>query len=291
MRIDAKTQLFGIIGHPLAHTFSPAMHNAAFAAKGINAVYLAFSTATLKGFKTAMNTWNLRGLSVTIPHKINVQKHLDRIEPLAQQIGAVNTIYRDSQNLCIGTNTDGRGAVRALEESGISLSEKKIIILGAGGAARSIAISLMDCGISSLTLSGRNRAGMNAIKTRCQKVGESIPIKIHETSLLKGPTLDIAAFDVVIQTTPLGMQGSGFENEIPHGAQGLLKNQIVFDIVYNPTETPFLRIAKKRGCHTVLGYKMLLYQGTQQFELFTNLEAPIKAMEKALLTAMRAKVK
>ncbi len=291
MRIDAKTQLFGIIGHPLGHTFSPAMHNAAFAANGINAVYLAFPIATLKGFKTALKTWNLRGLSVTIPHKIHVQKHLDRVEPMAQHIGAVNTVYRDSQNLCVGTNTDGSGAVHALKEAGVSLSGKKILILGAGGAARSIAISLMGCGIYSLTLSGRNRAGMNAIRTRCQKVGKSHAIKIHETSLLQSQPLDISAFDVVIQTTPLGMQGSGFENEIPHGAQGLQKNQIVFDIVYNPTETPFLRMAKKRGCHTVLGYKMLLYQGAQQFELFTAMPAPVKAMEKALLNAMRAKVK
>ena len=156
MKIDAHTHIYGIIGNPLGHTFSPAMHNAAYADRKINAVYLAFPVKNLIQLKYSMRQWNIRGLSVTIPYKISIRRLLDRIDPLALQIGSVNTILWGKTGLLEGYNTDGPGAVMALKKSQVTLAGKKILIIGSGGSARSIAFAIAQEKPAEIGIMARN---------------------------------------------------------------------------------------------------------------------------------------
>lgn len=309
MKIDAHTHIYGIIGNPLGHTFSPAMHNAAYADRKINAVYLAFPVKNLIQLKYSMRQWNIRGLSVTIPYKISIRRLLDRIDPLALQIGSVNTILWGKTGLLEGYNTDGPGAVMALKKSQVTLAGKKILIIGSGGSARSIAFAIAqekpaEIGIMArnpmmamqlarnLTLNRKNPKVNLLVTEGKQSLQKSIFELIPQsgrkwTSLRYNDPEMLREYDLIINTTPMGMKGSPASAESPLAARELFKHQTVFDIVYNPAQTPLLKIAKAKKCNIVLGYKMLLYQGVLQFELFTGKTAPIKAMEKALMAEIR----
>lgn len=309
MMIDAQTRIFGIIGNPLSHTFSPAMHNAAFAARRVNAVYLAFPLKHLTQLKYSMKQWNIQGLSVTIPYKISIRRLLDRIDPLALQIGSVNTILWGKTGLLEGYNTDGPGAIMALKKDRVQLKGKNVLVIGSGGSARSIAFALAQEEPAQIGLLARN--GMMAMQlARNLTLNRNNPrVALHvrgenpglQKSLagllpqsgrkwshqpLTRPE-DLAAYDLIINTTPMGMKGSESAALSPLLSHELHRQQTVFDIVYNPAQTPLLRQAKKRGCGIVLGYKMLLYQGVLQFELFTGKSAPVQAMEKALVAQIR----
>ncbi len=309
MKIDAQTRIYGIIGNPLSHTFSPAMHNAAFAARGINAVYLAFPLKHLTQLKYSMKQWNIQGLSVTIPYKISIRRLLDRIDPLALQIGSVNTILWGKTGLLEGYNTDGPGAIMALKKDKVQLKGKKVLVIGSGGSARSIAFALAQEKPAQIGIMARN--GMMAMQ-----LARNLTLNRHNPSValhVRGETPglqkslagllpqsgrkwshqpltgadELAAYDLIINTTPMGMKGSESAALSPLAPHELQKHQTVFDIVYNPAQTPLLRHAKRRGCGIVLGYKMLLYQGVLQFELFTGKSAPVKEMEKALVAQIR----
>ncbi|HRP70376.1 MAG TPA: shikimate dehydrogenase [Turneriella sp.] len=307
MKIDAHTEIFGIIGHPLGHTFSPTMHNAAFAAKKINAVYLAFPIKNLLRLKSSMRQWNIRGLSVTIPHKISIRRKLDRIDPLALQIGSVNTILWGKTGLLEGYNTDGPGAMMALKKARVPLLDKKILILGSGGSARGIAFALTREKPQEIAIMARNptMAMQLARNLTLQKENPQVTLLINEkrnqsrltdfmpqhgrkwTSLYCSTPEQIEKYDLIINTTPVGMRGSENQKHSPLTIHELKKHQTVFDIVYNPSETPLLKLARKKGCGIVMGYKMLLYQGVLQFELFTGQSAPVQAMEKALIEEIK----
>lgn len=309
MKIDARTELFGIIGHPLGHTFSPAMHNAAFDARKINAVYLAFPIKNLIQLKYSMKQWNIRGLSVTIPYKIPIRRILDRIDPLALQIGSVNTILWGKTGLLEGYNTDGPGAIMALKKSGIPLAGKRILVLGSGGSARSIAFALTKENPDEIGIMARNpmmamqlgrnltlhkdnpkvtllfTESRNAMRT---SLADFMPQSGRKwTSLRYEDPEMLAGYDLIINTTPVGMRGSPSQGQSPLTATEVRKHQTVFDIVYNPALTPLLKIAKKKRCPIVLGHKMLLYQGVLQFELFTGRPAPVQEMEKALIAEIK----
>jgi shikimate 5-dehydrogenase len=309
MNIDAETRLYGIIGNPLSHTFSPAMHNAAFAARGINAVYLAFPVHNLTHLKYSMRQFNIQGLSVTIPYKISIRRLLDRIEPLALQIGSVNTIRWGSEGLLEGYNTDGPGAILALKTEKVSLKGKKVLVLGSGGSARSIGFALAQEKPAQIGILARNEVMAMQLARNLILNGETSNVVVY-TQAKNQPgqkssaglktqkarngknqlllhTEELRAYDLIINTTPMGMKGSESAALSPLSAHELHRHQTVFDIVYNPTYTPLLKTAKKRGCGIVLGYKMLLYQGALQFELFTGQKAPIQEMEKALLKQMK----
>jgi shikimate 5-dehydrogenase len=309
MKIDAATKVYGIIGNPLSHTFSPAMHNAAFAARKINAVYLAFPLKNLIQLKYSMKQWNIQGLSVTIPYKISIRRLLDRIDPLALQIGSVNTVVWGKTGLLEGYNTDGPGAMMALRKSKVSLAGKKILVIGSGGSARSIAFALTrekpaEIGIlarnpmmamqlaRNLTLNSENPKVTLHLQPQGKSLQKSL-VDLMPQSGRKWLSQPYAApeelhpYDIVINTTPMGMKGSVSASESPLKSAELAKHQTIFDIVYNPAETPLIRLAKKRGCQIVLGYKMLMYQGVLQFELFTGKPAPVKDMEKALLAEIK----
>lgn len=309
VKIDAQTHIYGIIGNPLGHTFSPAMHNAAYEARHINAVYLAFPVKNLIQLKYSMKQWNIRGLSVTIPYKISIRRLLDRIDPLALQIGSVNTILWGKTGLLEGYNTDGPGAIMALKKSQVQLSGKKILIIGSGGSARSIAFALAQEKPAEIGIMARNAMMAMQLARNLTLNSENPKVTLLLTDLKQGlqkslleiipqygrkwssvryndPAL-LADYDLIINTTPMGMKGSESRELSPLKAAELSKHQTVFDIVYNPANTPLLTLAKKKRCQIVLGYKMLLYQGVLQFELFTGKPAPVAAMEKALMAEIK----
>ncbi len=271
-RLNHQTEIMGLVGHPVGHTFSPRIHNAAFAARGMNAVYIPFEVRQPDDFlrrmvdpRTRELEWNLRGLSVTAPHKQAVMQHLDWIEPSAQEIGAVNTIVIKDQTL-LGYNTDAEAAVAPLRDV-IELSGARVAVIGAGGAARALLWILRDRG-ARVTVFARSveRATETAKKfgAQCERLDGA----------------SFGEFEVVVNATPLGTRGFR-EDETPTVASQLRGARIAYDLVYNPRETRFMREAHEAGCHTLGGLDMLLVQAAAQFKLWTGTEAPLAAMREA----------
>lgn len=297
MQINGATQVYGIIGNPVSHSFSPSMHNAAFEAAGINAVYVPFHVKNLLQLKHSLRQLNIRGLSVTIPHKIHIRRMLDGIDPLALQIGSVNTVLFTKQGLLQGYNTDGPGAIRAIIESGFNLKGSNILVIGSGGSARAILYSLIRekpaaIGILSRNVNASLQLARNIRLVKKPPVTEliyfegilkkkswRIPQKFAPVELISPGQIE--NYDLIIQTTPMGMRGHD-EKSSPLPPGYIHKGQTVFDIVYTPKKTALLNHAAAVKAATIEGYKMLLYQGILQFELFTGTEAPVEVMQKAL---------
>jgi shikimate dehydrogenase len=246
------------------------MHNAAFSARGLNAVYLAFETRDVDGCLRAMKALGMGGLSITIPHKSSVIPFLDHVDGLAKKIGAVNTII-NSQGRLIGYNTDAIGALKALEEK-TELIGKRCLIVGAGGAARAIGFILREKGIP-LTLTNRSNSR-----------GEALALSL-DCPFVPLDALKRIDADLLIQTTPVGMYPHVELCALP--LEGLKEGMVVMDIVYNPLETKLLRMAKERRCTTINGLSMFIHQGAEQFSLWTGLEAPISHMKRAVEEALR----
>jgi shikimate dehydrogenase len=269
--IDAGTRVCCLIGDPVEHSLSPLVHNAGYKALGLNYAYLSFKVSDIKQAVEGIRGLGIRGASVTIPHKTGVLKYLDKLEPLAERIGAVNTIVNDGGVLS-GYNTDGDGAVKALEEV-TNLKDKKAVLIGAGGAALAIASGLKAKGVRLVAL---NRTESKA-RELAEKVGAEGYGNLKELA-------KIAPADILINATSVGMWPKINQSIVPGE---LLHNRLtVFDIVYNPRETRLIAEAREKGCTIVYGYKMLLYQAAAQFELFTGLKAPLEAMESALAQAL-----
>ena len=268
--MDQHTDIYGVIGHPLTHSLSPTMQNAAFSEKGLNATYLAFETKTLEDALKGMRALGIKGMSVTIPHKSSVIPLLDKVDDLAKRIGAVNTIVNDQGRLA-GYNTDALGALEALEEK-TEVFGKTCLILGAGGAARAIGYILKEHGVD-LTLANRSRGR-----------GEALADFLECAFIPLEKVTDVQV-DLLIQTTSVGMRPHDKESIVSSDA--LNPGTVVMDIVYNPIETKLLSIAKGRGCVTVNGLGMFIRQGAEQFRLWTGLEAPVEAMRSAVEKALR----
>lgn len=271
---DSKTALYCIFGNPVSHSLSPVMHNAAFKIKKINAVYLAFASESISASVDAMRTLGIKGASVTIPHKIEVMNFIDLIDPLALKISSVNTL-KNEKGIISGFNTDGIGALKALQRGGFNPSGSKVLIIGNGGSARAIAFTLLDQG-SDVYLTGRNFSNLKSLLADMRKHYNHADI-IPPAELSKDRLDD---FTAVINTTPIGMTPD--TDSTPFRADFFSKRQLVFDIVYNPDETRFLREATAAGCRTVKGLDMLIYQGAEQFKIWTNEEAPLEEMIKAV---------
>jgi shikimate dehydrogenase len=277
--IDAQTKLCGVIGNPVHHSLSPAIHNAAFRKMGLNFVYLAFPVEmigdAMKGLRALGNS---RGFSVTIPHKVSAMPFLDEVDQTARHIGAINTIVVENGKL-IGYNTDASGALRALREGGVSLSGQRVLILGSGGAARAIAFALAgDAQIAGLTILGvdeeERRRLVQDLRTRTALVVEDGPIQ--DDSLRSW----IPHCRTVIHCTPVGMFPHVEETCVP--AAMWRSDLTVMDIVYNPRETRLLKEARAAGCRTIQGIEMFLSQAILQFELWTNQPAPADVMRAVL---------
>jgi shikimate dehydrogenase len=270
MIVDQHTGLYGVIGNPIGHSLSPIMHNAAFSQKGINAVFIAFETRDLDASIKGMKGLGIKGIGVTIPYKADVIPLLDELDDLAGRIRAANTIINRGGRL-VGYNTDGIGALKALEER-TELSGKRCIIVGAGGAARAIAYVLREKGIE-LTVANRS---VERGRSLCRALGCRF-INLEELSREKA--------DILINTTPVGMEPGYGSCLVPERA--LRDDMVVMDIVYNPLETRLLTMARSRGCIIIDGLAMFVYQGAEQFRVWTGLEPPIDVMNEAVKKALR----
>lgn len=278
------TDVYGILGHPIGHSLSPAMHNRAFAALGIDALYVPFAVAPerLVQAVASIRPLNLRGVNVTLPHKSTIMPLLDRIEPDAQAIGAINTIFHDGDRL-VGMNTDAPGLQRALEEAGLQLTAAKVAILGAGGAARASVIGLARAGAQEICVCARRPAEAEALVS--QLTAASGDCKLSSCAL--EPAALSARFggvDLLVQATSATLEGAPgaepFAASVP--LRDLPSHAGVVDLVYRPRETTLLRAARERGLRAVDGLGMLLHQGAIAFEKWTGRPAPLSAMRSAL---------
>jgi shikimate dehydrogenase len=279
MEINAHTQLCCVIGNPVEHSLSPAIHNAAFQKLGLNFVYLAFQVEAIgyavKGLRAL---GNFRGASVTIPHKVAAIPFLDMVEPTARHIGAINTIVATDGTLT-GYNTDATGALRALREGAVALKGRHVIMLGSGGAARAIAFALgAEAGIDRLTILGIDVRERIALARDLQS---NMEMTVQELPLNEGALRKVLPnTHVLIHCTPMGMWPNVHETSVP--ATLLHPGLTVMDIVYNPRDTKLLKDAKAAGCRTIPGLEMFFHQAAAQFELWTNQAAPEDVMRSVL---------
>lgn len=277
-QIDKTTEVMGIIGCPISHSLSPQVHNAAYKAQALNAVYVPFEVRNLAAFMRGMvqpptrqMEWKMRGLSVTTPHKQTVMEYLDWIDSAAKEIGAVNTIVIDDEGLK-GYNTDAAGFINPLKGRLGNLRDRRCAVLGAGGAARAIIWALLR-EEADVTVFARNLG-------RAQSLTGGSPVRISELELAS-----FEGFDLVVNTTVLGMAGE-FEQQTPASAEQLGGARLAYDLVYNPVETQFLQEARKAGCETLGGLPMFVAQAAEQFRLWTGREAPIELMRAAATKAL-----
>lgn len=269
MHLDGRTELYGIMGKPVSHSLSPAMHNAAFSELDLNKVYVPFEVENVAKALDGFRALGVKGVSVTIPHKQAVIDHLDSIDPVAKSIGAVNTLVIDKQHIH-GLNTDWLGANRALSEK-MDLKGKKILLLGAGGSARAIGFGLIEVGAEVIIASRTPNKG--------QALAENLESKWYPLDEIGN-----LSADGLVNATSVGMTPHNDGSLVPHAA--LDNFPVVMDIVYSPLETRLLIEAEAAGCKTVNGLAMLLYQGVAQFEIWTEQQAPIELMRQKLLTSL-----
>jgi len=281
--ITGKTKVCGLIGDPVAHSVSPAMHNAAFRALGLDYAYLPFRVRQeeLPNAVAGLRALNVVGLNVTIPHKVAVMSFLNKLDPLAERMGAVNTIVNDG-GVLTGYNTDASGFLQALRSKNIESEGKSIVILGAGGAAKGISFILAGAGASLVilnrTLSRAEELAAQVSQTYQRRVEAVV---LNEKNMARA--LDRA--DILVNTTSVGMVPDIEQTPVP---AGLLKPRlVVFDIVYNPLETRLLREAKAAGARTIDGLDMLVGQGALAFEKWTGQKAPLTVMKRAAIKALK----
>lgn len=283
----SKKYLCGILGFPLGHTASPSMHQAAFRALKLDGDYFAFPVmpSQLKKAVEAVRYLNVRGVNVTIPFKEKIIRFLDEISPEAEMMGAVNTIL-NSEGRLTGFNTDGYGFQRAFE-SGLkkSLRGMKLILIGAGGAARAVAIQCALSDVRELVIVNRSRARLKGL---IKDLNEAFPSLAVRGFSLAYPNLkkEFENTGGIVNATSLGMSK---EDPLPMPADWLAKNACVYDLVYRPFETNWVKLARKRGCPAVGGYEMLLHQGARSFEIWTQRKAPLEPMRAALLKQLGVK--
>ncbi|MBC7327104.1 shikimate dehydrogenase [bacterium] len=271
MPIDATTKVVGVIGYPISHSLSPQMHNSAFLHLGLNYVYLAWEVepSNLKLAIDGVRGLGIVGLNVTIPHKEKVGEYLDELSEEARMVGAVNTILNKNGKL-VGFNTDVEGFRRAL---GCSVKDKKVVVLGAGGAGRAVVFALIKDGASCIILN-RTEEKARDLAEKFKGIGEVMADKLTPSALKRA----MQEADILVNATSLGMKGESIE-----GIEDALREDIlVMDLVYNPRETPLLRIAKEKGARVVEGWRMLLHQGAYSFEIWTGKKAPLDVMENVL---------
>lgn len=274
--IKGSTNIVALIGHPVEHSFSPPMHNRAFEKLNMDYAYVAFDVepANLKSAIEGAKALNIKGFNVTIPHKISVMEFLDEIDEVARLIGAVNTI--DFKNMK-GYNTDGIGAVEAIEEV-TSIKGKNVVIAGAGGASRAISFYIAKYGADAMTILNRNPLKAQNLASDVSNSGLIGEVKSDSISEINAYLADA---DILIDTTPVGMHPN-VDDEPIATSQNMHEDLVVFDAVYNPNETVLLKEAIKAGAKPVYGIKMLLYQGAESFKIWTGHDAPVDEMEMAL---------
>lgn len=266
--INANTDLYCIFGNPVRHSKSPAIHNACFQRHGINSIYLAFEIDDISKGISAMKTLDIKGASVTIPFKQEIMAHLDHIDEDALNMGAVNTVVNQGGKLS-GYNTDCQAAIAPLKSYGIR--DKKVLILGAGGAAQAIAYGI------------HQEKGHTVIVNRTEERGKRLASKYNSDFIRMNDTAGLQTIqaDIIINTTPVGM--SPHVDGVPFPSFLLDSQMMVMDIVYNPLKTRFLLEAETKGCRTIDGLSMFLHQGAAQFRLWTGIRPDTTLMRRTIL--------
>ncbi len=275
--ISGKTKLLALIGDPVGHSLSPAMHNAAFAADGLDFVYVALNVGVddLPAAVTGAAALGLRGFNVTMPHKRAMIPLVDELDEGADISGAVNTVVIEGRTLR-GFNTDGPGMVEACREVGIKLEGQAVMLLGAGGAAASIAAAFCDEGIGKLHIVNRNPEHAATLADKLREAGKSAEIEVQPTGALDRSV----RAPIIVNTTPLGMRDG---DPLPLPPKYLDGGAAVVDAVYRPgAETEIVRRARARGATVVTGSRMLLYQGVLAQRLWTGRQPNVEAMDRAL---------
>ena len=269
MRLNSETILFAVLGDPVSHSLSPVMHNQALSNVGYNGVYLAFRVKDIGAAISGMRAFNIKGASITIPHKVSVMAFLDELDDTAKKIGAVNTII-NRDGILTGYNSDCLGAIKALSEK-TTIKEKAVAIIGAGGTARAIGFGIISEG-GRITI-------FNRTTVKGEKLARDLEAEFQPLSSFKKKK-----FQILINTTPVGMIPD--TDGTPVQREDLDNSMVVMDVVYNPLKTRLLREAGGIGCITVDGISMFVYQGVFQFELWTGKKAPVDVMKKAVLNAL-----
>jgi len=276
--IDAGTRVAGIIGWPVEHSLSPAMHNAAFQALGLNWCYVAFPVRPehIAGAARGMRALGLAGLNVTIPHKESVMPYLDELTPAARAIGAVNTI-RVAEGRLVGDNTDVRGFLDALARAGVVLPSAQALVLGAGGAARAAVYGLLKGG-AQVSILARTPA-------RAERLAQDMraAVKNADVRVVERPPAEV---NLIVNGTPVGMWPEHQEESPLPPDIALQPGMAVMDMIYRPLETVLLGQARRAGATPISGLDMLVGQGAAAFELWTGAPAPVEVMREACLRAL-----
>lgn len=283
MEVDSSTRLCCLIGHPVKHSVSPQMHNAAFKELGLNCIYLVFDVLeeSLGEAVNGLRSIGVLGFNVTIPHKIRIIKFLDELDDSAKLVKAVNTVIRRGDKL-IGYNTDLCGIERVLREVD-ELNRDLGLIIGAGGAGRASAIALTNLGFSEIIIANRTFERASNLAEQILELGFSAkPIPLTDLPRYASST------NLIINATPLGMAPS-LISETPLKRDHIRGDSIVLDLVYNPLRTRLLIEAERAGARTISGLKVLVAQGAEAFKLWTGIDPPIDVMYSAALKALRGK--
>lgn len=283
--ITAATRLCAVIGNPIGHSLSPAIHNAAFEALDLDFIYVACQVEDVRGALAGMRALhNFRGMSVTIPHKTEAMKYVDEVNETDRSIGSINTIIKEDDKL-VGLGTDGPGALKALVDAGVDLEGKNVLMLGSGGAARAIAFTLArQTALGELRLLDVNEAMLAGLAADL-RAGTSAPV---ETGVLSEDSLAAAMkkTDLIVHCTPIGMHPKEGASLVPPHL--FRTGQVVFDIVYTPLETRLLADARARGLKTISGVEMFINQAVLQFEKFTGVEAPAEVMRQVVMEHLKS---
>ena len=263
--ISGATKLAAVIGSPVRHSRSPAIQNAAFAATGLDWVYVALEVAPAKGFDAvrALSTLDIAGINVTMPHKADAARACDELTPAAAGLGSVNTVTVRPDGSCLGDSTDGEGFLRSLDDEGLDPRGLAVLVLGAGGAARAVTAALVG------------RGAQVAVAARQDRAAATLAEAVRGVALAPWPTATPVPADVVVNATPIGM---GHDEELAVEPQA---DQWVVDLVYHPIETPLLARARVVGARPIGGIGMLVHQAALSFERWTGVSAPLAAMHAA----------
>jgi shikimate dehydrogenase len=275
--VEGTTRVVGILGDPVDHSLSPRMHNAAYAALGLDFVYVPLRATpdTIRSAVRAMRTLGIVGFNVTVPYKQDVVRLVDRLTPAAKAIGAVNTIYRDGEDI-VGENTDAPGFLEALKSHGVKPRGARVLVIGAGGSARAVLHALREGGAADVVLANRTKA-------KAAKLARELGASASGLEALEDAAL-LSTRTLVVNCTPVGLKGGDF---LGYTAKATPRSCAHFDLAYGRDLTPFLRLAAKAGRPTIDGRHMLVHQGAAAFRLFTGKRAPIAVMLAAVGVSQR----
>lgn len=274
--VTGATRVAAVIGSPVRHSLSPVIHNAAFAAANVDAVYLALPVDAGAGADAvhAMRTFAMLGLSVTMPHKAEVLEACDRLSDMAAALGSANCLYWSGDSI-VGDNTDGEGFVRGLaDELAVDPAGMRCVVLGAGGAARAVVRALATAEAAEVVVINRSADRATEAAAHAGAAGRV------------GSQRDLADADLVVNATPLGMAGTPAQGELPFDVAAVRHDTVVSDLIYNPAQTPLLAQAAARGLTHQNGLSMLVFQAAVAFERWTGIDAPIEAMKAAVASAL-----